>query len=145
MQQGVLNDTQVRRILAIQKACYRPFGDLAERLYGVSAEAIEDAWVQQYVQESGIANLGQLDFDIDCLKTINRRQAWQFHLLPANREGGMLNIATDADHLVRSLNFASNRMEEPVGFVVAEREELREFLMRHYPVPPEMAEFAERF
>lgn len=145
IQQGVLTEAQVRHILAIQQASYRPFGDLAERLYRVSSEAIEDAWVQQYVQESGVASLEELDFDIDCLRTINRRQAWQFHILPTNRAGGMLQIATDVDHLVRSLNFTSNRIEEPVGFIVAEREQLQEFLMRHYPVPREMADFADRF
>jgi hypothetical protein len=145
IQQGVLTDAQVRHILAIQKASYRPFGDLAERLYGISSEAVEDAWVQQYVRESGIASLDELDVDIDCLRTINRRQAWQFHVLPTNREGGLLNIATDAGHLVRSLNFATNRIDEPVGFIIAEREQLRDFLMRHYPVPQQMADFAERF
>ena len=97
------------------------------------------------VQESGIANLDDLEIDIECLRTINRRQAWQFHILPTHREGGLLKIATDADHLVRSLNFTTNRIEEPVGFIVAEREQLHEFLMRHYPVPQHMAEYAERF
>ncbi len=145
MRQGVLTDRQVRHILAIQKVSYRPFGDLAERLYGVSAEAVEDAWVEQYMQEAGVTDLGQVQFDTECLRQINRRQAWQFQILPANREGGSLNIATDARHLIRSMNFAANRVEEPVSFVLAERRQLREFLLRHYPVPRHMAEYAERF
>jgi hypothetical protein len=145
VRQGALTEAQVRHILAVQKVSYRPFGDLAERLYGVSSDAVEDAWVQQYVQECGVTNLDTLNVEIDCLRTINRRQAWQFRILPANRQSGTLSIATDAEHLVRSLNFTTNRIEEPVSFVIAERRQLRDFLMRHYPVPQEMAEYAERF
>ena len=145
IQQGVLTEKQAQHILNIQKASYRPFGDLAERLYGISAEAVEDAWVTQYIQEAGVTDLEPLEFDSQCLRSLNRRQAWQFHMLPAHQTGKVLNIATDAEHLVRAINFSSNRLKAPTCFLVAERTQLREFLMRHYPVPEHMAEFAERF
>jgi hypothetical protein len=41
VEQGVLTPKQVRHILEVQKVSHRPFGDLAERIYGVSAEAID--------------------------------------------------------------------------------------------------------
>ena len=143
IEQGVLTAEQVAHILTVQKASHRPFGDLAERLYGVSPEAIEDAWVTQYVREAGVVDLETLDFDVACLRVINRRQAWQFHLLPVGRDAHALEIATDAENLIRAVNFSGRRLAEPVRFVVAERGQLREFLMKHYPVPEHMAQYAE--
>jgi len=144
VQQGVLTDKQVQHILTVQRSSHRPFGDLAERLYGVSPEAVEDAWVQQYVSMAGVIDLGELEIDKNCLRHINRRQAWQFQILPTHHdEQQHLNIATDAEHLIRAVNFSTRRLDEPVYFVIARRTQLREFLMKHYPVPEHMAAFAE--
>lgn len=144
VEQGVLTDKQVRHIVEVQRLSHRPFGDLAERLYGVSPEAIEDAWVTQYVREAGIADLREFGVDGRCLDVVNRRQAWQFHMLPVGRDDQALTVATDAEHLVRAVNFSSRRVPEPVFFLIAGPRQLREFLMRHYPVPEHMAEYAER-
>lgn len=144
IEQGVLSAAQVAHILKVQKASHRPFGDLAERLYGIDPQAVEDAWVEQYTRTAGVVDLDDFQFDADCLRLINRRQAWQFHVLPAQREGEHLNIATDAEHLVRAVNFSSRRIDEAVYLLVAEREQLREFLMKHYPVPEHIAQFAEK-
>jgi hypothetical protein len=145
VEQGVLSAEQVAHILKVQKASHRPFGDLAERLYGIDPKAVEDAWVEQYTRSVGVVDLNDVEFDADCLRLINRRQAWQFHALPASRdENRQLQVATDADNLVRAVNFSSRRIDEAVFFLVAESEQLREFLMRHYPVPEHIAEFAER-
>ena len=145
IEQGVLTRQQVDHILAVQKASHRPFGDLAERLYGIAPHAVEDAWVEQYVRTAGVVDLEQIRFDADCLRMINRRQAWQFHLLPTDRDERQqhLNVATDADHLVRAVNFASRRIDQAVCFLIADRQQLREFLMKYYPVPAHMAQFAE--
>jgi hypothetical protein len=143
VEQGVLNESQVEHILNVQWVSHRPFGDLAERLYGVSPEAIEDAWVQQYLRLAGVVDLRQQQIDVECLRLINRRQAWQFHLMPVNRDAQGLNIATDPAGLIRAVNFSSRRLNEPVCVVIADHEQLREFLMEHYPVPRYMAEYAE--
>ena len=144
IEQGVLSAEQVAHILKVQKASHRPFGDLAERLYGIAPEAVEDAWVEQYVRTAGVVDLEDVTFDADCLRTINRRQAWQFHLLPACRTGEHLHAATDAEHLIKAVNFASRRIDEAVFFLIADRQQLRTFLMKHYPVPEHIAQFAER-
>jgi len=145
VEQGVLSERQVRHILTVQQSVNRPFGDLAERLYSVDPRAIEDAWVEQYVQRAGRVDLAELQSDKKCLREINRRQAWQFHMLPLNREEDHLRIATTPEALVRAVNFASRRFNEPVHFVMADKPQLREFLMKHYPVPNFIAEFAESF
>ena len=145
VQQGVMTDRQVQHILTVQKASHRPFGDLAERLYGISPKLIEDAWVVQYVHTVGTADLDELDFDEQCLRMLNRRQAWQFHLLPVAHDEQMnLNMATDADNLVRAVNFSSRRIDESIHMLVAERDQLREFLLKHYPVPDFMAAYADK-
>lgn len=143
VEQGVLTATQVQQILEAQKTSHRPFGDLAERLFGVDPHAIEDAWVEQYLRTTGVVNLDEVRIDTDCLRLLNRRQAWQFHALPTNRDGGDLGIATSPENLVRAVNFTSKKIDEPVYFLIAEREQLREFLMRHYPVPNFIAQYAE--
>lgn len=143
IEQGVLTRVQVDHLLRVQKTCHRPIGDLAERLYGVSPTAVEDAWVQQYLHTAGTVDLNDVQIDVDCLRQLNRRQAWQFHMLPTNVETGELNIATDAESLVRAVNFSTRTLDEPVLFVIAEREQLREFLKEHYPVPNFMQQYAE--
>lgn len=144
IEQGVLGEKQVQHILQVQRLSHRPFGDLAERLYNVSPDAVEDAWVEQYVRTAGVADLRLLDVDKQCLGIVNRRQAWQFHMLPLDRDEHGLNVATDAEHLVRALNFTTHRVDEPVHFYIADVSQLRDFLMRHYPVPEHMAAFAEK-
>ena len=143
VEQGVLTQAQVEHIVKVQRVSQRPFGDLAERLYGIDPKAVEDAWVEQYVRMTGIVDLDQLDIETECLRLLNRRQAWQFHLLPLNREDNNLQVATSADDLVRSVNFACRKFDEPVHFLLAERAQLREFLMKHYPVPDCLAQYSE--
>ena len=144
IEQGVLSATQVEHILRVQKISHRPFGDLAERLFGISPQAVEDAWVQQYIRIAGTVDLDDQKFDEQCLRLLNRRQAWQFHTLPTNREEENLNLATSPESLVRAVNFATRKIDEPICFVLAERQQLREFLMKHYPVPQFIAQYAEK-
>ncbi len=144
VEQGVLNERQVRHILQVQKATGRPFGDLAERLYNIEPHLIEDAWVEQYVRISGVIDLEEQEIDSQCLRTLNQRQAWQFHLLPMHREEDELHLATSQESLVRAVNFLTHKMDEPVFLRIAEREQLRSFLMKHYPVPDFIARYAAR-
>jgi hypothetical protein len=143
IEQGVLSDAQVQHILRVQKESHRPFGDLAERLYGIDPHAVEDAWVEQYCRTVGTIDLDTVEFDSECLRLLNRRQAWQFHVLPINRESDALNIATSPQDLVRAVNFSAKKIDEPLCFLIAERKQLREFLMKHYPVPQYIAQYSE--
>ena len=36
--------------------------------------------------ELGVTDLGELRVEEDCLRLLNRRQAWQFHVLPTHRD-----------------------------------------------------------
>jgi hypothetical protein len=142
VEQGILTPKQVDHILFVQKRTQRPFGDLAEKLYGIDPKAVEDAWVQQYIRLAGVVDLDQQRIDEDCLRLLNRRQAWQFQALPLHRQSLDLQVATTADNLVRAVNFATRSLDEPVYFLIAERKQLHDFLMKHYPVPAHLAQFA---
>ncbi len=142
VEQGVLTQGQVDHILRVQRASHRPFGDLAERLFGISPKAVEDAWVEQYSNYVGTVDLDDADVDHECLRLLSRRQAWQFSLLPVGREAEGVNIATNRENLIRAVNFATRTIDEPICFLLAERDQLREFLLKHYPVPAHIAEAA---
>jgi hypothetical protein len=135
----------VDHILKIQRVSHRPFGDLAERLFGIKPKAVEDAWVEQYVRTVGTIDLADQQIEEDCLRLLNRRQAWQFNTLPLNRDVDTLNMATTAESLVRAVNFSTRTLDEPICFLLAERQQLREFLLKHYPVPEHIADFAASF
>ena len=143
VEQGVLTPQQVAQILKVQKESHRPFGDLAERIFGVDPKAVEDAWVQQYVRLAGVVDLKTVQIETDCLRMLNRRQAWQFQLLPLRREDANIHMVTTSDRLVKAINFAARKLEDPIFFLIAERQQLREFLMMHYPVPQYIAQYAD--
>ncbi|MCC6240068.1 MAG: hypothetical protein IT448_07205 [Phycisphaerales bacterium] len=144
IEQGALDERQVRHILRVQRATGRPFGDLAERLYDIDPRVIEDTWVEQYIRVSGVIDLEEQKIDQRCLRVLNRRQAWQFHLLPLQRQRRELHLVTCADHLVRAMNFLSHKLDQPIYMRIAEREQLQAFLMKHYPVPDYIAQYAQQ-
>ena len=133
--QNVLDASQVAHILEQQRRLGRPFGDLAERLYNVGPEQVEKAWVEQYVCYGTEINLDEQQIDDDALRVLSCRQAWQFRTLPLSREDGELKAATCRDRLQRAVNFAWRRFDEPVYFVIADRVQLEQHLMQHFPWP----------
>lgn len=149
IERGVLSEQQVFEVLEAQKKHRMPFGVLAERMFDVTIESIEEAWVDQYCRLTGTIDLAQQRFDSDALRLINRRQAWQFQVLPIGWEaGGELLVAAARQRLARAVTFAANHFESVVYFRIAESEQLREFLRRHYPMPEvsdEMLEAARRY
>lgn len=132
---GALNEQQLQAILEQQKNTHRPFGDLAERMYGVCPNQVEQAWIEQYLSYSTAVDLQNQDIDMQVLRVLNRRQAWQFRLLPLHKEGNELVIATCLEKLPRAVNFAWNRLSDPVYFLIAQRPQLEQFLQEHYPWP----------
>lgn len=142
--QGVLSAEQVELIVEEQQHTARPFGDLAERMFGIDPTAVESAWVDQFLETNGTVDLTTLYVDGFSLKAITARQAWQFRLLPLYREDGRLVIATDDSNIVRALNFVTRSINEDVQLVVTSRLQLRHFLARHYPVPKEISDYADR-
>ena len=140
--QGLLTAEQVGQILKEQQQHGRPFGVLAERLFGLDPRDVEGAWVEQYAQLAGGVDLDAIDVDASCMKLINRRQAWQFHCAPICREDGELVVLTDQRHLAKALRYTSATFREPTFVRIVDEDQLHAFLMDHYPVPEFLAEYA---
>jgi hypothetical protein len=59
-----------------------------------------------------------------------------------HRKQDDLHVATSPQDLVKAVNFSGKKLDEPVHFLIAERDQLKDFLMKHYPVPEYFAKYA---
>ncbi|HQY87791.1 MAG TPA: hypothetical protein PK402_03980 [Tepidisphaeraceae bacterium] len=139
---NVMSAEQVEHVLAVQRSVGRPFGDLAERLYGVHPKLIERAWAEQYARITGTVSADAVKVEGEAIRTLTRRQAWQFHVLPFQRSDEELFLVTDQKHLARAVNFATAVINEPVFFVITDSASLQKLLMQHYPISNHLAEMA---
>lgn len=145
VEQGVLNEQQVFEIVQAQKKLHLPFGVLAERMFDVTLETIENAWIEQYHRFTGTIDLNEQTFDDQALRMINRRQAWQFECLPIGFEPtGELLMAASRRRLARAVTFATNRLDKVVYFRIAESNQIQQFLKQHYPMPEISDELIEK-
>lgn len=136
IEQGVLSEQQVFEVLEAQRRDRMPFGVLAERMFDVTLDSIEQAWIEQYHRFTGTIDLSRQQIDEEALKLINRRQAWQFEVLPLHFEaGGELLVAASRRRLARAVAFLAAKIEPVVYVRIAESEQLRQFLQQHYPMP----------
>jgi hypothetical protein len=134
VRRGHLNDLQVREILQEQSRGGAPFGAIAERLFGLGEIDIEMVWAEQYEMLVPTLPASGLRPTADALAIMDRRQAWQFRMLPIRREGAEYMVATVREALPRALRFAMAHVTSPVYFVLAEPNDLGEALMQHYPI-----------
>ena len=58
----ILTDLQVNAILCAQSVSGRPFGYLAEQMFGVSRAQVEGAWAKQYLSYQTKNSLGRSIF-----------------------------------------------------------------------------------
>jgi hypothetical protein len=131
---GVLTEQQRAWILEEQRISGRPFGDLAEEMFGIDPRSVEKAWASQYASTTKWIDPAIESIDPAVVGLINRRQAWQFKILPVRYEGSDLMVATSVHHLVRALNFATKVIPANCYFVLAEPEALGDALVRCYPM-----------
>lgn len=134
VQTGLLTEAQRAEVLRVQKGSGRPFGLLAERMFGVSPQSVQEAWASQYAANAERCDPRDEDVDPRALGRIEPRQAWQFRCLPIRYDGEALVVATTSDHLLRALRFAGWRVSEPTIFLLAEPENLGKAMMRYFPL-----------
>lgn len=132
--QGILDESQVARVLEIQRGVPEPFGAICERLYGISPRTIEGAWSEQYARLTRTWSRGDLEFDPTVSDLVSSRQAWQFRLVPIRFDDGALLLATTQRHLARALRFATNVLRYPAVFVILEAADLAAELTERYPM-----------
>ncbi len=145
VEQGVMSEQQVFEVVQAQKKLKLPFGVLAERMFEVTVESIENAWVEQYHRFTGTINLDEQRFDVEALRMLSARQAWQFEMMPISFEPtGELLVAASRRRMARAVTFATNRLARVVFFRVAESVQLRAFLQKHYPMAEVSEELLEK-
>ena len=130
---GVLSPEQSEQILKEQQESTRPYGYLAEKLFGVDPKVVEQAWVDQYVTYDTLTDLSVEPVDEEALSVLSRRQAWQFHILPLRYESGHLLAVTCRRHLSRAVNFAWSALRDPVCFLIADDAQIEQYLGEYYP------------
>jgi len=135
IQLGLLREEQVEAILKAQTETHRPFGEIAETMFGLSESDVEHAWSEQYAQITEQIDPTEMAVDAWAASLVDRRQAWQFRILPIRRDGSEVMVATTAEHLARAMRFALRMLREPCYFVIAEEQALGEALCRHFPMP----------
>lgn len=135
IRRALLTDEQVRRILEAQKVRHRPFGELAESLFGVNPTNVEEAWVEQYTALTRRIDILDEPVDQRALALVDRRQAWQFRVLPIRFDGAEVMVATSVENLTRALRFTSRCLGLPCFHVLTDAGKLGEALARHFPLP----------
>ncbi len=134
LERGVLSAAQVGEIVDRQRDSARPFGQLAEEMFGVDPAEIEAAWLDQYAAATERVDPVSVRPDPSVLGAVSRRQAWQFRVLPVSRSGGELVLCTAEEHLGRALRFAANVLHVPAVVVLAAADRLEAALAEAYPV-----------
>lgn len=135
VRRNVLTQEQVDSILQVQQEQGRPFGDIAENLFGVDPIVVEGLWAEQYASQTARIDPRRERVDGEVLRALTARQAWQFKLLPIRRDGEGLMICTTLDNLARAVRFVYRALGQPAYFVLTEPGALGEALTRHYPMP----------
>jgi hypothetical protein len=136
---NVLTSQQRDLVLDAQKTRGGPFGVIAEEMFGVSPNAVERAWAEQYASFAPTIDPRTYPVQSRALEVVNRRQAWQFKLLPlelrADRYGNPMMLAcTTQEHLVRALRFTGWKVGHQCQFVLAQPLALGEAMCDHYPM-----------
>lgn len=134
VEQGLLNESDVQAILDTQQQSAKPFGEIAESMFNISADAIEEAWACQYAHNAPTIDPVICIPSVEACALVTARQAWQFRCLPMNLEDKTLVIATTKRHLRRALRFATRVLGRPAYFVMTTEERLCAALSVHYPL-----------
>lgn len=132
--QGLLTAAQVDAVLEAQEHDCRPFGALCEAMFGVDPAFVEAAWVDQYRALARGFDGDLANVDPRAAALVERRQAWQFRIVPLRIEEGTLVAATTARHLSRASRFTAGVLGCPALFVIVEPDELAGALEALYPI-----------
>lgn len=130
---GLLSPEQRDRVLEAQRVRGRPFGALAEDMFGLDPALVEQAWAEQYAAVAPRIDPLAEAVDLEALTLVERRQAWQFSVLPLRFESGELVVCTTREELPRALKFVGWRLAQAVYLVTAEHDAFVAALKRHYP------------
>lgn len=135
VENGALSPQQVYEITVRQQHDPKPFGVLAEEMFEVTLDSIEQAWSEQYLRQTGLIDLKHEKFPSDATSIIGRRQAWQFQMIPVRFDGeGELLIAAARGRLARAVTFVHKRLTVNPYFRIASDRQIEKYLNKLYPL-----------
>lgn len=134
VKRGAITDAQVRAVLEAQRGTGKPFGLLAEEMFGVDPSTVVAAWTEQYELWTGTVQLDDERPQEAALRTLTSRQAWQFRVLPLSFELRTLRLCTDRASLPRALRFCCHQVGPECYFVLTSAQELDRGLRRYFPM-----------
>lgn len=129
---GVMRVDHVASVLDRQRSDTRPFGRLAETMFGVSVEEIAAALAEQHRHTTSWVNLAHQPLDPRVLSLIDAGEAWDNLVLPLRREERELVCATGAETLPEALTLLQRKVAEPFRIVFAEMHQLEQFIAERY-------------
>ncbi len=133
---GLLTNEQTELILRKQQSHPEPFGLLAQRMFGIDPQQIEDIWAEATIRLGELVRPEARELDPNVRDLVTRRQAWQFRFLPIRMDpDGSLVAATTRKHLSRAVRFATRVLDRPCRFVMTDPEYLAGKLDDHYMLP----------
>lgn len=140
VEQGLLTELQRDQVVAAQNASGQPFGLLAEQMFGICPSQVELAWTKQYGRLAERIDPSRAAVDAGVIGLIERRQAWQFGVLPCRMEAGLLGgpelvVATSERFLTRAMRFVGWRIAGATRFALCDEAALADALEAHYPLP----------
>ena len=145
VQYGVLTSDQCDLVFKEQQTNPRPFGLLAEELFGVDPTVIEHAWAAQFAMISPRVDPCTIEPKDELRSVITGRQAWQFGFIPIERHADGIVCVTSIECLARALRFVGWRVQEPCSFVICDQSALEAGLSMHYPIEGVDSEMMNRF
>ncbi len=132
--QSIITPQQRDQILWVQREHPRPFGVIAEELFGVKPADVERAWAEQLIAYPQRIDPAIIMPAREALGLIDRRQAWQFGILPLDQRGPDLRLCTCPAMLVKAVRFAGWRLAGGCLFELADPDRLAIALQEHYPM-----------
>ncbi|MFW5681890.1 MAG: hypothetical protein ACOC1G_02695 [Phycisphaeraceae bacterium] len=129
---GVMRVEHVSAVLEKQRSDPRPFGRLAETMYGISVEEIAAALAVQMRHATSWVNLAHQSLDPRVLMLLSPAESWDNLVLPLRREDRQLVCATGAETLPEALTVLQRRIHEPFRLVFAEMHQLEQFIAERY-------------
>lgn len=134
VQLGALTREQCEAVVNEQRRSGRPIGVVAEKMFGVAADVIERAWAEQYAAIARRVDPMTERYDLDALGQINKRQAWQFKVIPIRFDGREIIVCTTTANLPRALRFTSRQIGHACTLVTCDEARLIDALERFYPL-----------
>ena len=129
---GIMRVEHVSAVLDKQRSDPRPFGRLAETMFGIAVEEIAAALAVQLRHTTSWVNLAHQPLDPRVLTLLSPSEAWDHLVLPLRREDRQLVCATGAETLPEALALLQRRVSEPIRLVFAEMHQLEQFIAERY-------------